>query len=125
MASTQSNRKSRSLRDGPAEEDARRARPQVEIFDGDEFVARPDVVFEDVKLIIEVDSWTWHTDKTRRRDDARRQNRLERLGLTVLRFFREDVFFDPDYVLSEIRATLLELRFKARHLSDHRHSSPL
>lgn len=89
------------------------ARPQVEIFDGDAFVARPDVVFEDVKLAIEVDSWTWHTDKTRRRADARRQNRLERLGLTVLRFFREDVFFDPDYVLSEIRSTLLELRSKA------------
>ncbi len=89
------------------------ARPQVEIFDGDEFVARPDVVFEDVKLVIEVDSWTWHTDKARRRADARRQNHLERLDLTVLRFFREDVFFDPDYVLSEIRATLLELHSKA------------
>lgn len=89
------------------------ARPQIEIFDGDVFVARPDVVFEDVKLAIEVDSWTWHTDKTRRRADARRQNQLERLGNTVLRFFREDVFFDPDYVLSEIRATLLELRSKA------------
>ena len=34
------------------------ARPQVNIFDGDRFVARPDVVFEDVKLVIEVDSWT-------------------------------------------------------------------
>jgi very-short-patch-repair endonuclease len=86
------------------------ARPQVEIFDGNEFVARPDIVFESLKLAIEVDSWTWHTDKSRRRADARRQNRLERLGLTVLRFFREDVFFDPDYVLAEIRATLLELQ---------------
>ena len=87
--------------------------PQIEIFDGDSFVARPDVVFEDVKLVIEVDSWTWHTDKARRRADARRQNQLERLGNTVLRFFREDVFFDPDYVLGEIRATLLELHSKA------------
>jgi hypothetical protein len=32
------------------------ARPQVEIFDGNEFVARPDIVFESLKLAIEV--WT-------------------------------------------------------------------
>ena len=88
----------------------RGARSQIEIFDGDGFVARPDVVFEDVKLAIEVDSWTWHTDKTRRRADARRQNHLERMGWTVLRFFREDIYFDPDYVVAEIRATLLEIR---------------
>lgn len=88
----------------------RGARPQIEIFDGDAFVARPDLVIEDAKLAIEVDSWTWHTDKTRRRADARRQNHLERMGWTVLRFFREDIYFDPDYVVSEIRATLLELR---------------
>jgi very-short-patch-repair endonuclease len=86
------------------------ARPQVEIFDGDAFVARPDVVFEDARLAIEVDSWTWHTDKARRRADARRQNQLERLGLTVLRFFREDVYFDPDYVVAEVCATLQALR---------------
>jgi very-short-patch-repair endonuclease len=86
------------------------ARPQIEIFDGDTFVARPDVVFEDVALAIEVDSWTWHTDKTRRRADARRQNQLERMGWTVLRFFREDIYFDPDYVVAEICATLHALR---------------
>jgi very-short-patch-repair endonuclease len=86
------------------------AAPQIEILDGDQFVARPDVVFEDIKLAIEVDSWTWHTDKHRRRADARRQNHLERMGWTVLRFFREDVFFDPGYVLAEIRATLVQLR---------------
>jgi len=82
------------LRDGGVEG----ARPQVEIFDGDTFVARPDVVFENVGLAIEVDSWTWHTDKARRRADTRRQNQLERMEWTVLRFFREDVYFDPDYV---------------------------
>lgn len=61
-------------------------------------------------MAVEVDSWTWHTDKARRRADARRQNQLERLGWTVLRFFREDIFFDPAYVVAEIRATLLESR---------------
>jgi very-short-patch-repair endonuclease len=89
------------------------AAPQIEIFDGDELVARPDVVFEGLKLAIEVDSWTWHTDKHRRRADARRQNHLERLGWTVLRFFREDVYFDPGYVLAEIRATLTRLHATA------------
>jgi very-short-patch-repair endonuclease len=80
---------------------------QVEIIDGD-FSARPDVVFAALGLIVEVDSWSWHADKTRRRYDVRRQN-LERLGWTVLRFFREDVLHDPGYVLGEINATLARL----------------
>lgn len=82
--------------------------PQIEIVDG-AFTARPDVVFEEVGLVVEIDSWTWHADKRSRRADARRQNHLERLGLTVLRFFREDVLHDPGYVLGEIRATLTAL----------------
>lgn len=83
--------------------------PQVEIFDADEFVARPDVVFQELGLVIEVDSWSWHADKKRRREDVRRQNRLERLGWTVLRFFWEDVMHDPGYVLDEIRKVLHSL----------------
>lgn len=79
--------------------------PQVEIVD-EEFRARPDVMFPEVGLIVEVDSWTWHADKQSRRRDTRRQNHLERLRLTVLRFFREDVLHDPEYVIGEIRATL-------------------
>ena len=82
--------------------------PQLEIVDG-AFVARPDLVFKEIGLVVEVDSWTWHADKLSRRHDARRQNHLERLGLTVLRFFREDVLHDPDYVIGEIRATLVAL----------------
>lgn len=83
-------------------------RPQVEIVDK-EFRARPDIVFPEAGLIVEVDSWTWHADKQSRRKDVRRQNHLERLELTVLRFFREDVLHDPDYVLGEIRAALIAL----------------
>ena len=79
---------------------------QVEIFEDGQLVARPDVVFPEQKLIIEVDSWSWHADKQRRRADARRQNHLERLGWTVLRFFWEDVVHDPEYVLGEILSAL-------------------
>ncbi|CAN5579782.1 hypothetical protein BH20ACT23_BH20ACT23_23750 [soil metagenome] len=77
--------------------------PQVEIVDK-EFRARPDVVFPEAGLIVEVDSWSWHSDKQSLRKDARRQNHLERLGWTV--GFREDVLHDPEYVLGEIRAAL-------------------
>lgn len=80
--------------------------PQVEIFDGDDFVARPDVVFQDLRIVIEVDSWSWHADKKKRREDVRRQNWLERLGWTVLRFFWEDVMHDPAYVLGEVSKAL-------------------
>ncbi|MGH2736691.1 MAG: DUF559 domain-containing protein, partial [Actinomycetota bacterium] len=73
-------------------------RPQVRIYDGERLVARPDVVFESDRLVIEMLSWKFHGGKSKQREDARRQNELERLGYTVLQFFWEDVVFDPEYI---------------------------
>lgn len=83
---------------------------QYEIWDGAAFIARVDLAYPDLKLAIEVDSWRWHTSKAARLRDARRQNRLERIGWTVLRFFWEDVEHDSNYVVSEIRLTRARLR---------------
>ncbi len=83
---------------------------QFELSDQGEFVARVDYAWPDLKLAIEVDSWRFHTSKAARRRDATRQNRMELLGWTVLRFFWEDIFYDPRLVVGQVRATLHALR---------------
>lgn len=77
---------------------------QFEVRDGS-WVARIDAAWPEVLLGVEIDGWTWHSSKSSRHRDARRQNHLERLGWTVLRFFWEDVVSDKGYVLREIAAT--------------------
>lgn len=54
-------------------------RLQLEVRDED-FVARLDAAWPEIRLGIEVDGWRWHSSKAARLRDARRQNRLERLG---------------------------------------------
>lgn len=79
---------------------------QFEIFDGDELVARPDFAWPALRLAVELDSWRWHSSTSARRRDARRQNRMERIGWMVLRLFWEDVLHDSDYVLGETKLAL-------------------
>lgn len=78
---------------------------QFELRHDGEFLARVDYAWPDLKLAIEVDSWRFHSSKAARRRDATRQNGMEMLGWTVLRFFWEDIFHDPELVLSQVRAT--------------------
>lgn len=59
---------------------------------------RPDLVDEDLRVVIEADSFAWHGSRGALRNDARRYNLLVVGGWTVLRFSWEDVMFDPDYV---------------------------
>ena len=79
---------------------------QFRIFDGDEFVARPDLAWPGLLVAVELDGWRWHMSTSARRRDAKRQNAIERLGWTVLRFFWEDVLYDRDYMVGEIKRTL-------------------
>lgn len=60
--------------------------------------ARPDLVDEDLRIVLEADSFAWHGDRAALRRDARRYNLLVCDGWWVLRFSWEDVMFDPDYV---------------------------
>jgi very-short-patch-repair endonuclease len=48
--------------------------------------ARPDLVDEDIRLVIEADSQTWHSFREALRRDCRRYNSLGLNGWTVLRF---------------------------------------
>lgn len=79
------------------------AQPQVRITDG-EFVVRPDLVDERLRLVMEADSFEWHGKRSALASDTRRYNMLVVAGWIVLRFCYEDVMFDAELV----RRTLVE-----------------
>lgn len=54
------------------------------------------------KLIVELDGDS-HGDYSQISDDILRDEHLQRLGYTVLRFENRFVFQDPEYVLNEIK----------------------
>jgi very-short-patch-repair endonuclease len=70
-------------------------RPQVAIGR-----VRPDLVDEELRVVLEADSFEWHGNRAALRRDARRYNLLVVDGWTVLRFAWEDVMFEQAYVRS-------------------------
>ena len=67
---------------------------------------RPDLVDEQLKIVVEAESFEWHGDRAALRRDARRFNLLVVDGWIVLRFSWEDVMFDREYVLDVLRAVV-------------------
>lgn len=78
-----------------------RVRPQVWI--GRD---RPDLVDEDLRIVIEAESFEWHGNRAALRKDAARYNRLVVAGWLVLRFSWEDVMFAPEAVRRAIEAAV-------------------
>jgi very-short-patch-repair endonuclease len=66
--------------------------------------ARPDLVDEDLRIVLEADSFAWHGGREALDRDASRYNRLAVEGWLVLRFSWEAVMFRPD----EVREVLLD-----------------
>lgn len=81
--------------------------PQVRI-DEPEFLGRPDLVDEGLRIIIEADSFEWHGSRPALVDDAQRYNRFVSNGWVVLRFTWEDVMHNPAYVEQVLRDTVRE-----------------
>lgn len=77
--------------------------PQVEIDDRG-FFCRPDLVDVERRIIIEADSFEFHSGRAALRRDCRRYTALAIRGWTVVRFSWEDVMLHPDYVLECLRA---------------------
>jgi very-short-patch-repair endonuclease len=67
---------------------------------------RPDLVDEDLRIVIEADSFEWHGDRAALRRDARRYDLLVADGWVVLRFAWEDVMFDQPFVRRIIEAAV-------------------
>ena len=63
-----------------------------------ERVIHPDLVDPVGRVVLEADSWAWHTGKQAHVDDCWRYNALVCHDWSVLRFAWEHVMFDPEYV---------------------------
>lgn len=93
-------------------------RPQVRIA-SPHFFARPDLVDEDLAVVVEADSNTWHNSSRQQlRRDCRRYTGLVARGWLVARFAWEDVMFEPSYVREEL--TLVTARAQQRVQSPNR-----
>lgn len=79
--------------------------PQVEIAE-DDFFARPDLVDERRRVVIECDSFEFHGHRAALRSDCRRYTALTIRGWRVLRFSWEDAMHDPGYVRRVLTAVV-------------------
>lgn len=79
---------------------------QYSIYEDGRFVARPDFAYPELLIAIEVDGWETHGTPAAMRLDFERQNDLEQLGWTVLRFTWYDVTRRPSYVADHIANAL-------------------
>ena len=65
-----------------------------------------DFLFRKSKVIVEIDGG-YHFTEEQQREDASRQDWLEHQGYKVLRFTNEQVLFDTDNTINEIKKQLL------------------
>lgn len=89
-------------------------RPQVPLWAGARFLGRPDLVDEDLGVVLEADSFAWHGDRTALAHDARRYNEMVAAGWTVLRFSYEAVMGEQAWVREMLEAVV-------DRSTDHRH----
>lgn len=77
-------------------------------------VFRLDLAIQDIRLGIEVDGWTVHSQADRFHADRARQNLLTVAGWTILRYTPRQLRDDPDGVVDEILGFVAALRRDAR-----------
>ena len=65
-----------------------------------------DFVWHRERLVVEVDGWATHRTRAAFRRDRRRDRLLRRAGWDVIRVTADDLYVDPDEVLSDVRAML-------------------
>ena len=70
-----------------------------------EFVARLDMAYLWLKLAIEYDG-RGHLTAWQQQSDARRLNRLDAAGWSVLRFTAPDIFRTPDVTAAQVREAI-------------------
>lgn len=68
-----------------------------------------DVAFDDLPLVLEVDSWEYHASREAFELDRRRQNGLMLSGYRVLRFTAPMITGDPAQVIGAIRSLRRQL----------------
>ena len=72
----------------------------------------PDVLVEEVGLVIEVDGRAHHRTDEQREADRHRQNVLVEAGFTILRFTPQQIAQEPAALIASVRRTFDRLRAK-------------
>jgi very-short-patch-repair endonuclease len=80
---------------------------QHQMWDGTRW-RRFDLAWPEYRLAVEVDGWEAHGTREAFQDDRTRDARMLAIGWRTLRFTWHDVVDRPAYVLTTIRATLLQ-----------------
>lgn len=65
-----------------------------------------DIVFDDARVVLEIDGWAWHHTPDRFQRDRAKQNRIVLGGWTVLRFTWFDLNSRPRTVIAQVRAAV-------------------
>ena len=73
-------------------------------------VRYPDFLFDDIKLILEIDGREHHGSREAFEADRRRQNQLVEAGWTILRFTAAQVMSEPLEIVSLVRRTVARMR---------------
>jgi hypothetical protein len=77
---------------------------QFEVRDVDGcFLARVDFAWPEIRLVVEIDGFEWHSKYAAFTSDRNRQNELELAGWMVLRFTAEQVREAPEQVATVVR----------------------
>ena len=79
---------------------------QIELGDEHGVIGRVDFAHRECRIIIEVDSDLHHTSLSDRRDDERRQARLEAQGWVIVRVTEFEVWHRSDVVIAKVRAVM-------------------
>ena len=69
-------------------------------------IYRPDFVWDEVRVVVEIDGWAFHSGPEVFSSDRLRGNRLELAGYRVLHFTWEQLTTTPDDVLATVLAML-------------------
>lgn len=79
---------------------------QIEVFDGDEFVARADMGWKQWRVLVEYDGAQHWTDPTQRTRDIDRYTVLPELGWTVLHVGADLLYRRPEVFVERVRRAL-------------------
>jgi very-short-patch-repair endonuclease len=76
------------------------------VSDADGLIGIVDVLFDEARVVVEIDGRAYHSDDVAFQRDRTRQNRLMRAGYLVLRFTWDDVVARPDEIVALVRHAL-------------------
>ena len=74
-----------------------------------------DFFFRKSKLIVEIDG-AYHFSDEQQKEDAIRQEWLEKMGYTVIRFTNEDILFNTENVINQIKSKLITQSLPLREI---------